>query len=424
MSRSLVGSSSTSRLAGPRQLRGQQQPVALAARERADGRARLLRPEQEIAQIADDVLPSDPAPITWSPPAGQSVCQGVASGSSAVAALVDAADREVGAEPDHAGVGRQLAGQQAQQRGLAAAVRADDADAIAAHDAGREIPDDRAIAEALGDRQRFDHQPAARWLGHGSELDPTLRRRAARHARARNACRRRSRPWLRRRRAVMPWCDQSVSTSIVRSSLRRLGLLRRQDLLGPGLERAEALIQRAQPAAIEPPDRAADRAEEGAIVADHDQSRRAGRRGPPRGARWSAGRDDWSARRAGARRARRPGRGRGRPAAPRRRKDPRCVAAGSISKRSSTAARMVGGELALVRPAWPPSVTSSALRRGSSSRLLRQIGDGAARLRCSRSPPSSSISPASALSRVDLPAPLRPTRQMRSASPTASAERR
>jgi hypothetical protein len=63
-------------------LRGEQQPVALAARKRADRRARLLRPEQKIAQIADDVLPA-PCTDTRSPPAGQSVSQGVASGSSA-----------------------------------------------------------------------------------------------------------------------------------------------------------------------------------------------------------------------------------------------------------------------------------------------------------------------------------------------------
>ena len=54
--------------------------------------------------------------------------------------------------------------------------------------------------------------------------------------------------------------------------LVQAGLLLGQKPLGPSLELAEALIKHAQPTAIEPPDGAADRGEEGAVVADHDQS--------------------------------------------------------------------------------------------------------------------------------------------------------
>jgi hypothetical protein len=54
--------------------------------------------------------------------------------------------------------------------------------------------------------------------------------------------------------------------------LAQAGLLLGQKPLGPGLELAEALIEHAQLAAIEPPDGAADRGEEGAVVADHNES--------------------------------------------------------------------------------------------------------------------------------------------------------
>ena len=74
--------------------------------------------------------------------------------------LVERGDRDVGAEPHGAAVGRQRAGQQIDQRGLAAAVRADDADAVAALDADREIAHDRAVAVGLGDAFGLDHQRA------------------------------------------------------------------------------------------------------------------------------------------------------------------------------------------------------------------------------------------------------------------------
>jgi hypothetical protein len=46
-------------------------------------------------------------------------------------------------------VGRQFAGQQLDQRRLAGAVGADDAEPVAAQDAGREIPDDGRSPKAL-----------------------------------------------------------------------------------------------------------------------------------------------------------------------------------------------------------------------------------------------------------------------------------
>jgi hypothetical protein len=46
--------------------------------------------------------------------------------------------------------------EQADEGGLAAAVRADDADAIAAHDADRYVPHDRPLAERFGNLLRLD----------------------------------------------------------------------------------------------------------------------------------------------------------------------------------------------------------------------------------------------------------------------------
>src|SRR3546814_10111679 len=72
--------------------------------------------------------------------------------------LVDDDPVERQREGDLALVGRNLAGQQLEQGRLARAVGADDADAVAALDAEGEIPDDRAVAEPLGDMIGDDHR--------------------------------------------------------------------------------------------------------------------------------------------------------------------------------------------------------------------------------------------------------------------------
>src|ERR1039458_10314377 len=110
ISRSLVGSSSTKRFDG----------LASAC-------ASIRRPRS----------PPD------SLPAGQRFGEGDLR-VEAVAVLIERSDRQIGAEPYRARIRRQDAGQHFDQRGLAAAVRANDADAVAALDADREIADDRA----------------------------------------------------------------------------------------------------------------------------------------------------------------------------------------------------------------------------------------------------------------------------------------
>src|SRR5204862_7988990 len=72
------------------------------------------------------------------------------------------------ADGDLAGVGLLLAGDHAEERGLAGAVRADDADDRARRDLEREVVDEHAVAVALGDVLELDHL-VAEALGHGNE---------------------------------------------------------------------------------------------------------------------------------------------------------------------------------------------------------------------------------------------------------------
>ena len=133
-----------------RQRPRQHQAAALAARQFAERRARLLARKQKVLHVADDVLRLAADHDAVAAAAGQRVGDGDV-GIEAVAMLVERRDRQRRAEPDRAGVRRQHAGQQIDQRGLAAAVRPDDADAVAALDADRKVADDRAPAIALAD---------------------------------------------------------------------------------------------------------------------------------------------------------------------------------------------------------------------------------------------------------------------------------
>ena len=81
--------------------------------------------------------------MTVSPRPSVSVVGDGRLGIEAVAALVERGELEIGAEADRAGVRRERAGEEIEQRRLAGAVRADDADAVAALDAEREVADDR-----------------------------------------------------------------------------------------------------------------------------------------------------------------------------------------------------------------------------------------------------------------------------------------
>ena len=142
---------------------GQQQAVALAARERAHRLARLLLAEQELLEIAHDVAPLaqhlDPVAA-----GGAQDLPGRLVGVELGAVLVEACDGEVGAEPHRAGVGLDLAGEQLEQRRLAGTVGADDRGDAPRRELERErIVGDQG-AEPLGDRfQAQRHrQPSVR----------------------------------------------------------------------------------------------------------------------------------------------------------------------------------------------------------------------------------------------------------------------
>ena len=104
----------------------------LAAREAADGQLELLGPEQEALGPRGDVdaaaLEDDGVALRRERAPERLV------GVEARAVLVEADEPQSFGPLDLAGVGREGAGEQVEQRRLAAAVRADEADARAARD--------------------------------------------------------------------------------------------------------------------------------------------------------------------------------------------------------------------------------------------------------------------------------------------------
>ncbi len=177
-----------------RQRARQHQPAALAARQLADRRARLLRREQEVLHVADDVLAlAVDQHIVQPPPVSAS--DSVVVGSSDARRWSSLAIATLVPSRTDAGVGRERAGQQLDQRRLARAVGADDADPVAAHHPGREILDHRPAAVALADLLRLDHQrardsarPARPWSRRPRPGAPRAARAASSPARRPGAC--------------------------------------------------------------------------------------------------------------------------------------------------------------------------------------------------------------------------------------------
>ena len=121
----------------PREQPREQQPVALAARQRLHRRSRALGRKQKVFEIAVHVARTPPT-VTVSLPSADGV-DDRALGIELLALLIEVRDLHVRAAPDLARVGLELADQQPQQRRLAGAVRPDQADPIAAQDPRREI---------------------------------------------------------------------------------------------------------------------------------------------------------------------------------------------------------------------------------------------------------------------------------------------
>src|SRR6185437_5666111 len=133
---------------------GEVHAVALAARERADllllvgalevegaaigARVDLALAELELVETAGNLLPD-----------GRVAVEGVAR-------LVDIAELHGLADLDGAGIGLVLAGDHAEQRGLAGAVRADHADDAARRQLEGEAVDQQVVAEALGEAFEVD----------------------------------------------------------------------------------------------------------------------------------------------------------------------------------------------------------------------------------------------------------------------------
>ena len=127
---------------GLRQRTGQHQSAALAARQHADRGPRLLGREQEILHVARDMLRLS---------TDRHIVAAAHRSSPLPASKPDRAPRASGrASPCRASfqaarpasVGLESAGDEVEQRRLASTIWADDADAVAALDADREILDD------------------------------------------------------------------------------------------------------------------------------------------------------------------------------------------------------------------------------------------------------------------------------------------
>ncbi len=248
---------------------GQQQPAALAARQLADRRARLLRLEQEVLHVADDVtlLPGHLDLVAVA--AGQRVLQ-AARRVERRALLVQRHRLQVGAERHPAAIRRVAAGQQAQQRGLAGAVRAHDAEPVPAQHPQRQVGHDHAVAVGAAGVLGDDDLLAAHLaLGRG-ELQPG--RRPAALA-----------PFLPQRRqlrhpahvALAPGGhavgDPVLLAHDLAVELLAVARVLLGHLLAPRLEMLEAAVHPAGDTALEPHHRAAQRLQQAAVVADeHD----------------------------------------------------------------------------------------------------------------------------------------------------------
>ena len=182
--------------------------------------------------------------------AGQRLRQGLFR-VQALAALIENDRRQIGAEPHRAGIRRQHPDQHVQQRRLAGAVRADDADPVAAHDPRRKIPHDRPAAIGLRDPDRLRDQPA-RHLGlrrvqpHRARRPPMFSPLAAQRVQF-------GQPPLVARAP----CGDAVAQPVLlhrdlAPELVLFAFLLFEDRVAPRLETGKTLVERAGDAAIEP----------------------------------------------------------------------------------------------------------------------------------------------------------------------------
>ncbi|KFB74434.1 MAG: hypothetical protein AW09_000265 [Candidatus Accumulibacter phosphatis] len=156
----------------PREQTRQQQAVALATGQRTDLRACALRGKQEVTEIADHVfaLIGDLHEIR---PRRDHVDQ-CRLFIELTAELVEISHLHFRPELHLAGIGEQLTKNQAQQRRLAGAIRADDADLVTALHATGEIAYHHLLAKTLAGVLERRHQFAAAVTGIEHQLDLAL----------------------------------------------------------------------------------------------------------------------------------------------------------------------------------------------------------------------------------------------------------
>ena len=140
---------------------GQQQAVALATGQGAHRAVGAFGSEQEVAQVAHDMLAGavDLDPLAaWADGVGQGGVQ-VQSGAH----LVEVGHLQLRAPPNAALGGFGLPQDEPQEAGLARPVGADQADLVAAQDGGRKAPDQPGLvgAVAQADVLKFGHDLAA-----------------------------------------------------------------------------------------------------------------------------------------------------------------------------------------------------------------------------------------------------------------------
>ena len=248
---------------------GQQQAVALAARQGRDRLAQLALLEQEVLGVGGDVFGDAAHEDGVAAAGGEGVPQGHVA-AQAVAGLVEIDGLEVGPQLDRAFVGREFAEQDLDQGGLARAVGADDGEAVAADDARGEGLDDGAVAEGLGDPLQFRDQLAGR--GPGIDAEVELARDILEPFGA--VCAQgveRARTPLVAGAAGGDGAVEGLGLALdgLAEALKGLGLFL-LNLGRPFVEGGEALVEGADAAAFEPVTGLGDAVQEGAVVADDE----------------------------------------------------------------------------------------------------------------------------------------------------------
>ena len=276
----------------------QQESIALAARERFHRRQRSLGRKQKIPQVAVDVL--RPAVDRHRVVTVGDRFPDRAIGIELLALLIVVGDLHVRAAPHLSGIGLELAEEQLEQRGLAGAVRSNEADAVAAHHPQRRSWR-RPGVRRMTSRSARPRRPSGRCARRSrSAGEPTRSgdRRAARSSRMASSAR--TRPSFRVRRGLDALAQPRFLLRQPLVELRVDAPLRRRAIppCAGGTSRSRRATTSAPAIQLDDPSR--QRLEKHAVVRHEQHGARNSRPETLRATASSRCRDDWSARRAGA----------------------------------------------------------------------------------------------------------------------------